>query len=166
MSVWIMPIQNHNMFTRLTWYLECKYLSDRSKFIDTLHVYVVIHFRDSDVFLSGSESVQIFSLSALLLEIQWPRKGGRGDPINQVNPIIFMSLSQARTCIFNAMCCGLLKLFFMFNVFRQEVVVHFVDIGGIVDRHCLNFLLIAHATGCTITTVNCMEIHCTAISSR
>ena len=92
--------------------------------------------------------------------------GGGGDPINQVNPTIFISLSQARTCIFNAMCCGLLKLFFMFNVFRQEVVVHFVDIGGIVDRHCLNFLLIAHATGCTITTVNCMEIHHTAISSR
>jgi hypothetical protein len=27
----------------------------------------------------------------------------------------------------------------MFNILRQEVVVRFVDIDGIVDHHCLNF---------------------------
>jgi hypothetical protein len=31
-------------------------------------------------------------------------------------------------------------MFFM----RLEVIVHLVDIGGIVDHHCLKFLLIIH----------------------
>jgi hypothetical protein len=29
----------------------------------------------------------------------------------------------------------------MFNDLRSEVIVHFVDIGGIVDHHCFNFQL-------------------------
>ena len=38
---------------------------------------------------------------------------------------------QARTCCF-----------FLFNDLRCKVVVRFVDIGGIVVHHCLNFLFI------------------------
>ena len=30
----------------------------------------------------------------------------------------------------------------MFSDLRLEVIVRFVDIGGIVDHHCLNFLFI------------------------
>jgi hypothetical protein len=30
--------------------------------------------------------------------------------------------------------------FFVLDGFRWEVSVHFVDIDGIVDHHCLNFL--------------------------
>ena len=33
-------------------------------------------------------------------------------------------------------------LFFMFNDLRCELVVCFVDIGGIVDNHCLIFVFI------------------------
>ena len=33
-------------------------------------------------------------------------------------------------------------VFLVFYTFRWEVVVHFVDIGEIVDHHCLNFLFI------------------------
>jgi hypothetical protein len=36
-------------------------------------------------------------------------------------------------------------VYFIFNDLGQEVLVHFVDIGGIVDHHCFtkcNFLLI------------------------
>ena len=33
-------------------------------------------------------------------------------------------------------------VFFMFNELRWDVIVHFVDIGGIVHHHCLNFLFI------------------------
>jgi hypothetical protein len=29
---------------------------------------------------------------------------------------------------------------FMFNEFRGEVIVRFVDIGEIVDHHCLSYL--------------------------
>ena len=32
--------------------------------------------------------------------------------------------------------------FFCSNYLRREVIVCFVDIGGIVDHHCLNFLFI------------------------
>ena len=32
-------------------------------------------------------------------------------------------------------------LFHILNKFRWEVIVRFVDIGGIVDHHCLNFVL-------------------------
>jgi hypothetical protein len=32
--------------------------------------------------------------------------------------------------------------FFEFSELRREVVIHFVDIGGIDDHHCLNFLFI------------------------
>jgi len=32
--------------------------------------------------------------------------------------------------------------FVMFTILRSEVIVLFIDIGGIVDRHCLNFLSI------------------------
>ena len=31
-------------------------------------------------------------------------------------------------------------LYFMFNDLRGDVIVHFVDIGGIVDHICLNFI--------------------------
>ena len=31
-------------------------------------------------------------------------------------------------------------VFFVFSGLRWEAIVHFVDIGGIVDHHCLNFL--------------------------
>jgi hypothetical protein len=34
----------------------------------------------------------------------------------------------------------------MFNDLRWEVIVAFVDIGGIVDHHCLNFLFIIKNT--------------------
>jgi hypothetical protein len=32
---------------------------------------------------------------------------------------------------------------FMSNELRRAEVIHFVDIGGIVDHHCLNFRLLA-----------------------
>jgi hypothetical protein len=32
---------------------------------------------------------------------------------------------------------GLTVGFSMFNELRQELIVHFVDIGGIIDHHCL-----------------------------
>jgi hypothetical protein len=52
-----------------------------------------------------------------------------------------------RRCnVFEGSCIhqGILnQLFFMSNELRRAEVIHFVDIGGIVDHHCLNFLLIA-----------------------
>ena len=50
-----------------------------------------------------------------------------------VSPATFLFLFQARAWISNIICRGL----FMFNDLRWEVTVRFVDIGGIVDRHCL-----------------------------
>ena len=36
----------------------------------------------------------------------------------------------------------------VFSEFRWEVIVHFVDFGGIVDHHCINFLFIQLVNVC------------------
>jgi hypothetical protein len=50
----------------------------------------------------------------------------------------FCACPKPRTLISNAICCGL--FFLRFRDLRREVTVCFVDIGRIVDHHCLNFL--------------------------
>ena len=35
-------------------------------------------------------------------------------------------------------------LFYIFDKVMREVIVHLVDIGGIVDHRCLNFLFIIY----------------------
>ena len=47
-----------------------------------------------------------------------------------------------RTCLKPGLQLHMLWCFFMFNDLRWEVIVHFVDIGGIVDHDFLNFLFI------------------------
>ena len=55
------------------------------------------------------------------------------DPINLLNTTTFLCLSQARTWITSVIC----HHFFMFNKLRWEVIVSFVDIGGILDHQSL-----------------------------
>jgi hypothetical protein len=43
-------------------------------------------------------------------------------------------------------------VFSMFNELRQELIVHFVDIGGIVDHHCLSFLFICYLQHAVLQT--------------
>ena len=67
-----------------------------------------------------------FVLMKQILEIQL--SGGRGwDHINRFYLATFLCLSQSRTWISNATCCGL-----YFCLFEVEVVVRLVDIGEIV----------------------------------
>ena len=56
---------------------------------------------------------------------------------------VFLFLSQARTWISNAICHGLLCVQWLEGGTR-EVIVRFVDIGRIVDHHCLSFLFIKY----------------------
>jgi len=51
---------------------------------------------------------------------------------------ILLSLFHARVWISNDICCG---LFVLKSYMTSEVHVWFVVIGGIVDHHCLNFLV-------------------------
>ena len=53
--------------------------------------------------------------------------------VNRFNSATFFCLSQTRTWISIGICCG------FFFVFSDSVVVHFVDIDGIADAHCLIF---------------------------
>jgi hypothetical protein len=76
-------------------------------------------------------------ITVLLLEIKLSRGEGCYH-INRFNPRTFLCLSQARTWISIIIRHGL----FMFNDLRWELIVYFVNIGGIVDHHCLNFLII------------------------
>jgi hypothetical protein len=57
-----------------------------------------------------------------------------------LNPATFLCLSQARTWISKVICRGLFCVQWL--QLRWEVIVGFVDIGGIDDHHCLNFLFI------------------------
>jgi hypothetical protein len=75
------------------------------------------------------------------LEIQLSREEG-WDLINWFNPTICLCLSQARICISNVICRGLFCVQWL--QLRWKVIVGFVDIGGIDDHHCLNFLFIIY----------------------
>jgi len=55
---------------------------------------------------------------------------------------IFLCLSQPWTWISNVIYHA---FFFVFNELGQEVIACFVDIGGIVDHHYLNFHFITNS---------------------
>ena len=55
------------------------------------------------------------------------------DPINHFSPSTCLCLSLSRTWISNVICLDL----FLCSVNRGGVmIIHFADIGGIVDHHC------------------------------
>jgi len=106
----------------------------------TVHVYIIILFLIVCGCLEWNESVHFFvRLFILSLDIQLSR-GEAWDPINRFNTAAFLCLSQAMTWIFNV----ILRDPFVFSELKWGVIVRFVDIGGIVDHHCLNFLFIYH----------------------
>jgi hypothetical protein len=67
-------------------------------------------------------------VSILHLGIKLSR--GRGWRISRFNPATLVCLSHARTCIAFDICCGL----FMFSDLMWDVIVRFVDDGGIVQH--------------------------------
>jgi len=75
----------------------------------------------------------------LPLEIQLLRREDCA-PINRFHPATSVYLSQAKTWIFNVMCLD--HIFLVFSDLRWEVILRFVNVGVIVDHHCLNFLFI------------------------
>ena len=93
------------------------------------------------VLLSGSESVAFyrFVIYVLPLEIQLLRMGDC-DPTNRFNPATFVCLSQVSYP--NVIFCGLFYLQWVQS--RWEVILRFVEVGGIDDQHCLNFLFITN----------------------
>ena len=115
----------------------------------TVHVYVVIDFCDCMWsfwvaatlwrFLSG------FFIYVFPLEIQLSREDG-WNPINRLNPATLLRLFQAMTLISNVIC----RLFSLsvFSELRWQMIVFFVDISGIVDHLCLNFLDVMFSNRC------------------
>jgi hypothetical protein len=86
------------------------------------------------VFLSGSESVGFF-IDCLYMYCRWRfsyQEGRLGIPLNRFNPPHFCACPKQGP--------GFPTSHVM--VFLCSVIVHFVDIGGIDDHHCLNFLFI------------------------
>jgi len=64
-------------------------------------------------------------------------RGEGWDPINRFNNTTFFCPSKAGMWISNIMV-----VYYVFREWRWEVIVLFVDISGIVDQHCLNFIII------------------------
>ena len=60
------------------------------------------------------------------------------NPIIQLNPATFLCLSEART----GFPLSYVVVLFVFNDLVWEVIVCFVDIGGIVYHHWVNFLFL------------------------
>jgi hypothetical protein len=111
-------------------------------------------FRLSYIFVIVlKESVQVFFIICLYMYCRWRSSYQRGDPINRCNPATFLCLSQARIWISKVICSGLICV--QWVQLGWEVIVCFVDIGGIVDHHCLNFLFII-----TFVPFNTREILC------
>ena len=90
----------------------------------------------------------------LQLEIQLS-KGEGGDPIKWYNPPTICTCHKPGPGFLTSYII-VTSLFFMFNVLRSEVNACFVDIGGIVDHHCLNFLFIIEQLKVKYTPCPCM----------
>lgn len=74
-------------------------------------------------------------------------RGEGFDPINHINLLAYLCQDLATLYLSWYFC--------LFSKWRWDVVVHLVDIGGIVDRHCLNFLFIMQKMGCWKVIVFC-----------
>ena len=66
------------------------------------------------------------------------KNGGLG--FNRSNSTTFLCLSQTKTWISNVIYDGL--FLFLFSELKREVIVRLIVIGGIVDYHCLSFLVL------------------------
>jgi len=56
--------------------------------------------------------------------------------VHRINPAICLYLTRARAWITDTMWV------FLFNVLMRENVNRFVEMGGVVDHNCFNFLCI------------------------
>ena len=55
-------------------------------------------------------------------------------------------------------------VFFLSNEMSWEVIVHFVNIGGIVHHHCLNFLFIVQDLLSIPSSADCVKLTKHALS--
>jgi len=92
-----------------------------------------------------------------LIDIQLLR-GEVWDPINLFNPATLLYLSKSKLG-FPMSYVGVLIVFIEL---RWKISVPFVDIGGIVDHHCLNFLFIMDIDSCLmpLSTIHISVILC------
>jgi len=71
--------------------------------------------------------------------IQTSNRDEGWDIINWFNSVTLLRLSQVRIWISNVICCR--RSIFVFNMLRWQMMVGFVNIGGIVGHHCLFLLM-------------------------
>jgi len=60
--------------------------------------------------------------------------------VNRFNPAIFLYPSQARNGK------SYVVILYVFSELRWDVIACFIDIGGIDDHHCLNFLFLTYSS--------------------
>ena len=108
----------------------------------TVQIFVVIHFCASMWYFRVKANLCRFFLMFIYIYICI----AIGDPVikrewlrSHFNPATFLVSVPSQDLDFqHHMSC----LFLVFSERRWKVFVCFVDIGGIVDHHCLNFLFI------------------------
>ena len=90
------------------------------------------------VFLSGSEYAHIFMI-CLYMSCRWRSSFLEGKLLADFTPPCFVPV-PSQDWISNVICRGLFCV--QWVQLRWEVIVHFVDIGRIVNHHCFNFIFI------------------------
>ena len=125
----------------------------------TVHAYAVIHFCESMLSFWVEANQCILYINVWSFDIQLPRLVGSGYPMSKiggfgisnvqdwwVRMIAFHYSIQPRhiLCFVPSKNLDFQRhlswSLFMVNELRWEVIVHSVDIDGVVDHHCINFL--------------------------
>ena len=124
-------------------------------------------YSNKNAYLSANWNFMIWCptvMSVMSGRVAWAKKKvygkirvdkGRTDLANKQKKTLqywsghFLCLSHDWTWISDVICLQCLGPFFVLSELRWVVTVHFVDIGGIIDRHCLNFLFIIIRGDCS-----------------
>ena len=103
----------------------------------TVQVYVVIHFLDS----MWTFFLLIFFIVCIYMYCLW---SSNYQERSGVIPLIDITPPHLCTCPkpWHGFPRSYFVVVFVFSDIRWKVIVSFVDIGGIVDHQCLNFLFI------------------------
>ena len=92
------------------------------------------------MFLGGGESLLIAQSFVYYMHCRWISRREDWDAIKKFNSATCLCLSQTRIWISSVIYHG------HFGIQCVQLIVRFVDTGGIDDYHCLNFILMISAT--------------------
>ena len=157
MPIWL---NSDILFAPLT-HLDISVNVNKSDCYCTVHVHVVIPFYDTmwsfwvEANICRFIYANIYNICRFSIVCLYLYCRSRSNCQERRVVIPLTSLSPPHVCACSKSKPGFstsyVVVFSMFNYLRLKVVVRFVDIRGIVDHHCLNFLFIIQSQGHYLT---------------